>query len=93
MKSLRVLRPSYPYNYLSLWVMKELMRRIWVGLLLLCLTVGGAWSQQRIKVYGYVIDREDKPIELASVKVAGKAIGTATNLKGARLRSRLQRTL
>lgn len=83
MKSLRVVRPSYPYNYLSLWAMKELMYRIWIGLLLLCFTVGGAWSQQRIKVYGYVIDREDKPIELASVKVAGKAIGTATNLKGA----------
>lgn len=63
--------------------MKELKRCIYMGLLLLCWAVGGAWSQQRIRVYGYVIDREDKPVELASIKVVGKSLGTASNLKGA----------
>lgn len=62
--------------------MNKLIRRT-IGGLLLCLSITLAWSQQKIRVYGYVIDREEKPIELASIKVVGQAMGTLTNLKGA----------
>lgn len=35
-----------------------------------------------VKISGKVIDNEDKPIEFGTVRVAGTAIGTNTNLKG-----------
>lgn len=48
---------------------------------LLLLTVGSAWSQS-VRIHGYVLDRERKPIEFANVKVKGRALGASTNLKG-----------
>ena len=35
-----------------------------------------------VKISGTVKDSEDKPVEFATVRVAGTAIGTTTNLKG-----------
>ena len=35
-----------------------------------------------VKISGKVIDNEDKPVEFATVKIAGTAIGTNTDLKG-----------
>lgn len=35
-----------------------------------------------VRISGKVIDNEDKPIEFGTVRVAGRAIGTNTNLKG-----------
>lgn len=40
-------------------------------------------SSKRIRIWGYVVDRDDAPIPLANVKIAGKQIGSATDLKGA----------
>lgn len=37
---------------------------------------------ENVKVTGVVKDSEDKPVEFATVRVAGTAIGTTTNLKG-----------
>ena len=36
-----------------------------------------------VKISGKVIDNEDKPIEFATVRIAGTAVGTNTDLKGA----------
>lgn len=35
-----------------------------------------------VKISGKVLDSDDKPVEFATVRVAGSAIGTNTNLKG-----------
>ncbi len=54
----------------------------WV-LLCFCLGIGVvAQAQKRCRVYGTVKDHEGNAIELASVRIEGKAIGTATNLQG-----------
>lgn len=37
---------------------------------------------ENVKICGKVIDNEDKPIEFGTVRVAGTALGTNTNLKG-----------
>lgn len=37
---------------------------------------------ENVKISGKVIDNEDKPIEFGTVRVAGTALGTNTNLKG-----------
>lgn len=37
---------------------------------------------QQVTISGYVLDREDKPIEFANVKVKGKLFGATSNLKG-----------
>lgn len=37
---------------------------------------------ENVKISGKVINSEDKPVEFATVRVAGTAIGTNTNLKG-----------
>lgn len=39
-------------------------------------------NAENVKISGKVIDGEDKPVEFATVRVAGTAIGTNTNLKG-----------
>lgn len=46
---------------------------------LLCFAT--AWADN-IKISGKVIDQEEKPIEFATVRIAGTAIGTNTDLKG-----------
>lgn len=50
-----------------------------MGLFLSSLTM--LWGQS-VRVYGYVLDRERKPIEFANVKVKGRPLGASTNLKG-----------
>jgi len=37
---------------------------------------------ENIKIGGKVVDNEDKPIEFATIRVAGTAVGTNTDLKG-----------
>lgn len=37
---------------------------------------------ENVKISGRVVDSEDKPVEFATVRVAGSAIGTNTNLNG-----------
>ena len=39
-------------------------------------------AADNVKITGKVVDNEDKPVEFATVKVAGTAIGTNTDLKG-----------
>lgn len=39
-------------------------------------------NAENVKISGKVIDNEDKPIEFGTVRVAGTALGTNTNLKG-----------
>ncbi len=41
-----------------------------------------AISAANVIITGKVIDNEDKPVEFATVRVAGTAVGTNTNLKG-----------
>ena len=39
-------------------------------------------NAENVKISGKVIDGEDKPVEFATIRVAGTAIGTNTNLQG-----------
>lgn len=39
-------------------------------------------AAQNVKISGKIIDQEDKPIEFATVRIGGTAIGTNTNLEG-----------
>lgn len=57
------------------------MKRI-LALILLCVTVALRMLGDNVKISGKVIDNEDNPVEFATVRVAGSAIGTNTNLKG-----------
>lgn len=61
--------------------MKTLGLRIVFFLLLALSTLEPVLAQQ-YTISGYVLDRDDKPIELANVRVQGRAIGAYTNLKG-----------
>lgn len=38
---------------------------------------------QNVKISGKILDQEDKPIEFGTVRIAGTAVGTNTNLDGA----------
>lgn len=39
-------------------------------------------AAQSVKISGKIIDQEDKPIEFATVRIGGTAVGTNTNLEG-----------
>ena len=39
-------------------------------------------AAQNVKIRGKIIDQEDKPIEFATVRIGGTAVGTNTNLEG-----------
>lgn len=39
-------------------------------------------AAQNVKISGKIIDQEDKPIEFATVRIGGTAVGTNTNLEG-----------
>ena len=39
-------------------------------------------AAQNVKINGKIIDQEDKPIEFATVRIGGTAVGTNTNLEG-----------
>ena len=41
-----------------------------------------AWAAETVTIHGKVIDVEEKPIEFATVRIGGTAIGTNTGLKG-----------
>lgn len=57
------------------------MQRYFIILIVSLLSVF-AICAENVKISGKVIDNEDKPIEFATVKLAGTAIGTNTDLKG-----------
>lgn len=42
----------------------------------------GVLHAENVKISGKVVDGEDKPVEFATVRVAGTAIGTSTDLQG-----------
>lgn len=54
-----------------------------LGVLLFWVALFPLVAQQTIKITGYVLDRENKPIPFATVKCTSKAIGTTASLKGA----------
>lgn len=43
---------------------------------------GAAGRGENVKISGRVVDGEDKPIEFGTVRIAGTAVGTNTDLKG-----------
>ena len=51
-------------------------------LLFLFISVSFAGFAENVNISGRVVDSEDKPVEFATVRVAGTAIGTNTNLNG-----------
>ncbi|MCM1152687.1 MAG: TonB-dependent receptor [Muribaculum sp.] len=53
-----------------------------VGACMAVLNFGFIASGADVKISGKVIDNEDKPIEFGTVRIAGTAIGTNTDLKG-----------
>lgn len=57
------------------------MNRLFTGIIIMIFTVLGL-NAENVKISGKVIDNEDKPIEFGTVRVAGTALGTNTNLKG-----------
>ena len=50
-------------------------------LMLLVLGTASGWAQ-RVKIFGTVRDQQGAPVELASVRIQGTSIITATDLKG-----------
>ena len=59
--------------------MKSLKSFVLYFILIFC--VGFSYAEN-VHISGKVIDNEDKPIEFATVRIAGTAIGTNTDLKG-----------
>lgn len=53
-----------------------------VILLLMVVACSLAAIGENVKVSGKIIDNEDKPVEFATIRVAGTAVGTNSNLKG-----------
>ena len=46
------------------------------------LSFGGYCLAENVKISGKVVDAEDKPVEFATVRIGGTAIGTNTDLQG-----------
>lgn len=40
-------------------------------------------STSRVRIHGFVINRDNEPISFANIKIKGEAVGTSSNLKGA----------
>lgn len=59
-----------------------MMKKIAFVLLLTVCTLLPAVAQN-VKISGKILDQEDKPIEFGTVRIAGTAVGTNTNLDGA----------
>lgn len=57
------------------------MKKIAFVLLLACCFLPAL--AQNVKITGKILDQEDKPIEFGTVRIAGTAVGTNTNLDGA----------
>lgn len=58
------------------------MKRIQILFILFIAATAFSTFAENVKISGKVIDREDNPVEFATVRVAGTAIGTNTDLKG-----------
>lgn len=56
-------------------------KRFYILLAALLMPLAAIWGQN-VKISGKVIDNEDKPVEFATVRIAGTAIGTNTDLQG-----------
>ena len=61
-------------------MLMNLLKKSLVPVLLACCTLCVAAAN--VVISGRVIDHEEKPIEFATVRIEGKAIGTNTDLKG-----------
>ena len=57
-------------------------KSVFIIFLLLTLLASFPAFAENVKISGKVVDAEDKPVEFATVRVAGSAIGTNTDLKG-----------
>ena len=66
-------RRNFVLNY-----MKKLLLILSIFISSCCLICQGS----NVKISGKVIDAEDKPIEFATVRIAGTAVGTNTDLQG-----------
>jgi hypothetical protein len=66
-----------PIKHIKLLFVKKLFLLI----LLLCVSTA-FYAQHKPRLFGYVNDKEKRPIELATVSVKGMAIGTTTNKNG-----------
>ena len=55
-----------------------LLRYILLGFFLII----GIHSYANVKIHGKILDEENQPVELASVRIAGTAIGTTSDLNG-----------
>ncbi len=77
---LGVFYPRNVYLHARMKMKRFQCRLLLIGVLLLLLG-SSAWAQT-VRIHGYVLDRERKPIEFANVKIKGKALGASTNLKG-----------
>ena len=53
-----------------------------ISLVLLLSGTPQLWAQQKVKIGGTITDEAGSPIELATIRLEGTAIGTVSNLKG-----------
>jgi hypothetical protein len=58
------------------------MNKRFFYVILFCLLPTIAFAVDNVKISGTVLDRENKPIEFATIRIAGTAIGTNSDLKG-----------
>ena len=58
------------------------MRHFWLLTSLIILFSTSALAQKAVKIGGTVTDENGNPIELATIRLEGTAIGTVSNLKG-----------
>ncbi len=57
------------------------MKRVYILVLLTC-AINSMVGYSQVKIHGKVIDDENKPLEFATVRIQGTALGTNTNLDG-----------
>ena len=55
--------------------------RLYISVLIAVLSLG-IQAQAQVKISGKVVDSDNEPIEFATVRVDGTAIGTGTDLRG-----------
>lgn len=59
----------------------KLLRALLIIVLVTLLPASAAFADN-VKISGKVVDNEDKPVEFATVRIAGTSVGTNTDLKG-----------
>ena len=69
-------------NYFFQNNFKDFRATVVVCSLLLALLLPSLMNAENVKISGRVRDNEDKPLEFATVRIGGTAIGTNTDLKG-----------